>query len=103
MNRSRLKKKYQNWRSRENFLTWKKQKNKCKKICRKAKQEYFKQITNKGISSNKQFWNFVKPYLTNKGIFGADFISIKKEDQFIENEKELVEMFNTHYINVVEM
>ena len=45
MDRSRLKKKYQNWPSRENYKNWKKQKNKCNKLCRKAKQNYFKSIT----------------------------------------------------------
>ena len=37
MNRSRLKKKYQDWPSRENFKNWKKQKNKYNELCRKAK------------------------------------------------------------------
>ena len=41
MNRSRLKKKYQDWLSRENFKDWKKQKNKDNKLCRKAKKDHF--------------------------------------------------------------
>ena len=102
MNRSRLKKKYQNWPSRENFINWKKQKNRCNKLCKKAKQDHFKNIRENDLSGNKIFWQFVKPFLTNKGVFGTDFISIKKENQFIENEVELVELFNSHYINIVE-
>ena len=51
------------------------------------------------MNSNKKFWQFVKLFLTNKG---ADFISIKKDYEFIDNEIELVEMFNFHYINVVD-
>jgi len=102
MNRSRLKKKYQNWPSRENFVIWKKQKNKCNKLLRKAKQNYFKNITENDLNGNKKFWNFVKPFLTNKGIISSDFISIKKGDEFIDNEEELVEMFNSHYVNIVE-
>ena len=39
---------------------------------------------------------------TKKGPFGTDFISIKKDNQVIDNEIELVEMFNSYYINVVE-
>ena len=102
MNRSRLKKKYQDWPSRENFKNWKKQKNKCNKLCRKAKKDHFKNITKSNFNSNNKFWQFVKPFLTNKGVFGTDFISIKKDNQFIDNEIELVEMFNSHYINIVE-
>ena len=37
----------------------------------------------------------------NKGVFGTNFIS-KKDNQFINNEIKLVEMFNSHYINIVE-
>ena len=86
MNRSRLKKKYQDWPSRENFKNWKKQKNKCNKLCRKAKKDHFENITESNLSSNNKFWQFVKPFLTNKGVFGTDFISIKKDNQFINNE-----------------
>ena len=102
MNRSKLKRKYQNWPFRENFVNWKKQKNKCNKLCRRAKQNYFKNITENDLNGNKKFWNFVKPFLTNKGIVGSDFISIKKDVRFIDNVKELVEMFNSHYVNIVE-
>ena len=76
MNRSRLTKKYQDWPSRENFKNWKKQKNKCNKLCRKAKKDHFKNITESNLNSNK----FVKPFLMNKGVFGTDFISIKKDN-----------------------
>ena len=38
----------------------------------------------------------------NKGVFGTYCISINKEIQFINNEIELVEMFNSYYINIVE-
>ena len=54
------------------------------------------------MNSNNKFWQFAKLFLTNKGVFGTDFISIKKDNQFIDNEIKLVEMFNSHYINIVE-
>ena len=37
------------------------------------------------ISSNKKFWNFVKPFLTNKGCMRNDFISIRNGDAFKDN------------------
>ena len=52
MNRSRLKKKYQDWPSKEN---WKKQKSKCNKLCRKAKKGHFKNITESNLNSNNNF------------------------------------------------
>ena len=100
MNRSRLKKKYQDWPSRGNFKNWKKQKKKCSKLCRKAKKDHFKNITESNLNNNNKFWQFVKPFLTNKRVFGTDFISIRKGNQFIHNEIELVEIFNSHYSQV---
>ena len=45
----------------------------------------------------------VKPFFTNKGSFPNDSITIKDENgNFIDDERELVEMFNNHYINIVE-
>ena len=38
----------------------------------------------------------------NKGVFGTDCISVNKEIKFINNEIELVEMFNSYYIKIVE-
>ena len=32
----------------------------------------------------------------------TDFISMEKDNQFIDNEIELVEIFNSHYTNIVE-
>ena len=100
MNRSRLKKKYQDLPFRENLKNWKKQKNKCNKLCRKPKKDHFKNITKSNLNSSNKFWQFVKPFLTNKEVFGTDFSSIKKDNQFIDNEIELVEMINSHYINI---
>lgn len=102
MNRSRAKKKYVKYPSRENFLNMKKVKNKCNSISRKVKKKFFQESTKEGVNSNKKFWDLVKPFLTNKGNVSNDFISIKKGETFVENEKELVEMFNNHYINIVE-
>ena len=80
----------------------KKMKKKCNSTCRKSKIKYLKRSTEKGISSDKQFWNFVKLFLANKGCMSNDFVSITNGDAFTGKEKELVEMFNTHYINIVQ-
>ena len=52
--------------------------------------------------SNKKFWSTVKPFLTNKGGISNDFISVEKDGDLISNEKEIVELFNQNYINIVE-
>ena len=86
MDRSRLRNKYLKYPSRENFINMKKTKNKCNSICIKSKIKYIKRTTEKRITSSKQFWNFVKPFLTNKGCMSNDFISIRNGDVFIDKE-----------------
>ena len=102
MDRLWLQNKYLKYPSTENFVNMKKIKNKCNPICRKSKTKYLKRSTEKRISSSKQFWNFVKPFLTNKDCMSNDFISFRNGDVFIDKKSKLVEMFNSYYINIVE-
>ena len=69
------------------------------KIQNKISQKKYKQKRG-SHSSSKQFWNFVKPFLTNKGCMSNDFI--RNGDVLIDKESKSVEMFNSHYINLVE-
>ena len=52
--------------------------------------------------TSKIFWRTVKPFLTNNGCISNDFIGIENEGNLICNEQEFVELFNEHYINIVE-
>ena len=102
MNKSRCKYKCLKIPSRENFLANKSMKNKCNSFCKKAKTQYFKKCTSKNSSNNNRFWKLVKPLLTNKSSLFSDSIIIKDKDRFIDDEKELVEVLNNCYINIVE-
>ena len=53
-------------------------------------------ISEKGIETNKSFWNFIKPFMTNKDITLIDGKNV------ITDEYELSQIFNKHYINIVE-
>ena len=118
MNKSRLKNKYQKWPSRENSLAFKKIKNKCNNL---IKRTYFENLSkNDNFATSKTFWNTVRPFITNKGTVSNENITIKaeekqkvkiknknehisiKKDEYINDENILVEMFNNHYINIVE-
>ena len=121
MNQSRLINKYLKWPFRENFFAYKKVKNKCNTLTRKAKKRYFEYVAkNENFATSKTFWNTVRPFLTNKGTISDENIKIKAEENiktknknksklvsintndFIKDESVLVEMLNNHYINIVE-
>ncbi len=100
--RSRLQKKFKKHPTRENEANFKKQRNKCVALRKKAIKTHFKKVTDQGVMANKEFWNLVKPFLTNKGGLSESDYLLVKDDRIITNDNELVEAFNDHYINIVE-
>ena len=68
----------------------------------KQKKQYFINATANGTMTNKEFWKVMKPALTNKGIVGSDVIILEENGEFVSDESKLVEIFNNHYINIVE-
>ena len=52
--------------------------------------------------TNREFWRVMEPMLTNKGIYDSGTIILKENGALIKEEKKLVELFNEHYINIVE-
>ena len=74
----------------------------CVSLRHKAKKSYFKTVTKNGIVNNKNFWNIVKPFITNKSGLANTDISIVHNNIVITDDNQLTELFNHHYINIVE-
>ena len=87
---------------KENKTLYKKQRNKCVSLKRKSIKKYLNGITKYRIALNKKVWNLTKPFLTNKGHFIHQDITIFDGKKIIKNETELVEVFNNHHINISE-
>ena len=64
--RSRLKNKFCKNPSEENERKYKRQRDLCVSLRRKAVKQYFSNITSKGIVTIKALWKTIKPFLTNK-------------------------------------
>ena len=65
-------------------------------------KNHFKEATENGTMSNKEFWNLVKPFLSNKGGLASSDISLVRNDTIVTDDQELTEIFNNHYVNIVE-
>ena len=109
MNKSRMKNKYFKWPFRENYLAYKKIKNKCNNLVKKSKKRYFQENASEGSASSKYFWNTVKHFITSKvtlsndniitearndttlTVTGGNLVSIKAKDE-IRDEKILSEI-----------
>ena len=67
-----------------------------------VKQKEIIQRSNKnGTMTNKKFQTTFKSFLTNKGNTSNDYV--EKNGELISNEKELIELFNKTYANIIEI
>ena len=64
--RSRLRNKFCKNPSEENERKYKRQRDLCVSLRRKAVKQYFSNITSKGIVTNKALWKTIKPFLKKK-------------------------------------
>ena len=100
--RARLKRRLNKHPSKQNEVAFKKQRNRCVALRKKAIKNHFKRVTSNGFMSNKAFWNLAKPFLSNKGVLPSTDISLIKGDKIVTDDHDLCEIFNGYYINIVE-
>ena len=100
--KTRLKKKFNKNPTEENESNFKRQRNKCVSLSRKAIKQHFKKATENGLVSNRAVWNLVKPFLSNKGGLASNDIALIKKNEIVTDDQKLTEIFNDHYINIVE-
>ena len=81
---------------------FKTQRNKCVSLRKKCIKSYFQDVTKKGLITNKSFWSFVKPFLTNKSCHIQIDIMLIGHGKVIVEESELIEKFHDLWINIVE-
>ena len=74
----------------------------CVSLRKKSTKNHPSKITEKGIISNKDFWYFVKPFLTNTSFIDSTDITLKLDNEIITEKTKLVESFSNHYVNIVE-
>ena len=102
MDRSRLEKRKNANPTMLNIQAYKKMRNKCVALKRKAIKQTFQKATENGLITNKKFWTLIKPYVSDKCSNINDEIMLVDHEKLITNAKEITEVFNGHYINKVE-
>ena len=99
MNTSKAKSQYWNWLSRENFIFYKRTKKKLILWPKKQNEISSKRPQKTELWQAKTFgvlWN-LNHFISN------DFIGLENDDNhLIRNKHELEEIFNEHYINILE-
>ena len=99
MKRSRLKNKANKSGKEEDKRLYNIQRNKVSKLNNKLKKTYFKEKLPKG-NNVKDFWNYCKPYFTNKGICNDDRIVLVEKDKILNKDSDISETFNNYFVNI---
>ena len=102
MIRSRLRNKFNKHKTTQNWNAYRAQKNKCISIRRQNIRNRFLLLCDNSGISTKMFWDSVKPFLSDKGFHGNENYTLLENSKLIEDHREISEIFNDHYINVIE-
>ena len=100
MKRSRLRNKFLRDRADISREEYKKQRNLCVSLLKKAKKDHFANLDIKSVTDNKKFWQTVKPLFSNK-VKAKTVIKLVENDVMIEDESEIAKIFNEYFVNIV--
>ena len=100
MLRPKLRNKYLIDKSEKARLLYKKQRNVCVFLMKKAKEEYYENLDLQNVTDTKRFWKIVKPVFGNK-VKTCNTISLIEKSAVITSEKALAKTFNRFFVNIV--
>ena len=101
MTRSRLKNTYHKIPTSSNWKIYKNQRNLCVTLNRKTKQAFFSNLDCKNPQTLKNFWEYSRPYFTDK-VKSSSKIILLEGDKIVSKNDELVKCFNEHFNNIYE-
>ena len=101
MHRTRLRNKYNNDSTEENFKAFKKQRNKCVKLLRRAKFDYYRNIDLGKLTDNHKFWKTVKPLFSDKVQMNSS-ISLIEDGTMVNQDPQIAEIFNQYFANITD-
>ena len=100
MMRSKLRNKFLQDKNEKSRNDYRKQRNLCVTLVRRAKQQYFSTLDLNFIADNKKFWKTVKPLFSDK-IYQKDIISLTEYGKTITEDLPIAEIFNNYFSNVI--
>ena len=93
MIRSKLRNKINESRTSINLQNYKKQRNKCIKVLRNAKQQHLNSLNSKSITDTNKFWKAVKPLLSNWSKT-TNTIILRKNNRLIKDNQKILHTLN---------
>ena len=53
-----------------------------------------------GEVNGREFWNTIRPLLTNKGTYGQNEIVLREQNEIITETAKVCNIFNEHFVNI---
>ena len=100
MKRSRLRNNFLRDRTDISREEYKKQRNLCVRLLKKAKKDHFANLDAKSVTDNKKFWQTVKPLFSNK-VKAKTVIKLVENDAMTDDESEIAKLFDEYFVNIV--
>ena len=96
MFRSKLKNIYNKKKTLASYIAYKKQRNNCTNLFRKAKRDFYNNLNPSLISDNKKFWKTVKPFFSDKKLSGES-ITLVDNNNIIYDDTNIAETFKDFF------
>ena len=100
MQRTKLRNKFLKDPSAENKFSYNKQRNWCVSLLRKEKKKYFANLNEKDITDNKNFWQTIKPFLSEK-TKSREKITLIENENLVSDDAEVANCLNNFFSNIV--
>ena len=92
MKRSRLRNKFNEERSIENWSEYKRQHNLCSNLLKQSKKRHFNSLNVNGVTGNKKFWKTIKPFFREKNKTTNNII-LTENNQTVKEDKAICQIF----------
>ena len=100
MLRSKLRKRFLKDRTEESRCKYKKQRNVCVYLLKKAKKDYYENIDISNLTDSNKIWKTVRPIFGSK-IKSQNSITLAEGTKIIQEEGELAKTFNEFFVSIV--
>ena len=100
MIRSKLRNKFNKSNTKSAESAYKKQRNLCTYLFRKAKRDYYSSLNPSNVTDNKKFWRLVKPLFSDK-FLSNETITLVEGREIIQDNTKVSETFNDFFSNAV--
>ena len=96
--RNMLQRKYKKCKSTEKWKAYRNHRNLVTKLRKKSIGEYLK--NNCKVSEGKQFWNTIKPLISDKSKGNNTDIALFEDDKIVNQAIDVANAFNEYFVNV---